>query len=729
MTRIQDRARARRLALREELRARYPKLLMKTALPAPVDRSAIVLGRNEGGGPVLLPEDIRLQHAHVIGTTGAGKTKFLEHCIQQDIASGRGVCVIDPHGNHPDSLYRSLLGWLDERGYTGRDSKETRQIHLIDPNASTHITGFDPLALPSSDYDPTVIADAALEALERVWGEEDTNTKPTLQRVLIATLTALCELKLTLAEARLLFDPDDRAGIRRWAIENLVDEEAREEFQWLHEIAAEPRGRQDFRVEVMGPRNRLGKLTRTESVRLMLGQRMPAINFRDALDEGHIILANLSGGPRASDKSCELLGRLLTRFLFFNAQRRQRPERPFFFYLDECQLYLSGDVSRMLAEARKYGVGVILAHQYLWQLEKAGEDILHAVRNATNLKAFFRIKDPIEAADHAETSIPLDLEMPLKASIRPTSVGVELVKLGSESATEQRASTESYAEAEAVSYANTISYLDSYASSKAHGTSDTEGESVSSAEGASAMSVMGTGTGVSATDMMTPDLSLFGNQPNLIGMSEGASSMAQSSQGTGSSSMSGRGTTKGFGRSSMFSETKGWAQGEAESHGHSSARIAGRGNSQGMAQTKGAHDAYRPVFQDLPASFHSKENMLYFAAQTLRSLTTGKAFINFVDANGMKAGLLTVAPVRSRAPEEFDELRARILDTSPSSARIEAARSHVADRRRGLMEEAEKLRSREPASPKGYRTKKTRVPKKVPTRSVARSSNRGEGSS
>jgi hypothetical protein len=251
--------------------------------------------------------------------------------------------------------------------------------------------------------------------------------------VLIATLTALCELKLTLAEARLLFDPDDRAGIRRWAIENLVDEEAREEFQWQHEIAGESRGRQDFRVEVMGPRNRLGKLTRTESVRLMLGQRMPAINFREVLDEGHIILVNLSGGPRASDMSCELLGRLLTRFLFFNAQRRQHPERPFFFYLDECQLYLSGDVSRMLAEARKYGVGVVLAHQYLWQLEKAGEDILHAVRNATNLKAFFRIKDAREAADHAETAIPLDLEMPVQASVRPTSVGVELVKLGSES--------------------------------------------------------------------------------------------------------------------------------------------------------------------------------------------------------------------------------------------------------------------------------------------------------
>jgi hypothetical protein len=716
MSKIGERAKARRTAVREELRARYPNLFPKPrpALPAPFDRSAIVLGKNQGGAPVLLPEQLRLQHAHVIGTTGAGKTKFLEHCIQQDIASGRGVCVVDPHGNHPDSLYRSLLGWLDERGYTDRNNKKSRPIHLIDPNASTHITGFDPLALPSSDYDPTVIADAALEALERVWGEEDTDTKPTLQRVLIATLTALCELKLTLSEARLLFDPHDRAGIRAWAIENLIDEEAREEFQWLHEIAAEPRGRQDFRVEVMGPRNRLGKLTRTASVRLMLGQRTPAINFREALDEGHIILANLSGGPRASDKSCELLGRLLTRFLFFNAQRRQHPERPFFFYLDECQLYLSGDVSRMLAEARKYGVGVILAHQFLWQLEKAGEDILHAVRNATNLKAFFRIKDPEEAADHAETSIPLDLETPLKASVRPTSVAVELVKLASESTTEQESRTESYAEAEGESYAKTLSYLDSYATSHAHGTSETDGESFSSADGASHMNLAGAGTGVSATEMMAPDSPLFGS-PALVGMSESASSMAHSSQGSGTSSMSGRATSKATGNVSMYAETTGWGRGEAEARGRSKARTVGRGDTRGTGQTHGAQDAYRPVFQELPSSFHSKENMLYFAGQTLRSLTTGKAFINFVDATGMKAGLLTVAPVQSRAPgaAEFEQLRARILDVSPSSARIDAARVHVADRRRTLIEEAEKLRSREPPSPKGYRTKKRRAPKKA----------------
>jgi hypothetical protein len=212
---------------------------------------------------------------------------------------------------------------------------------------------------------------------------------------------------------------------------------------------------------------------------------------------------------------------------------------------------------------------------------------------------------------------------------------------------------------------------------------------------------------------MTPDSSLLGG-PALVGMSEGASTMAHSSQGSGTSSMSGLATSKASGESSMRSEMTGSAQGEAEMRGESTARIAGRGSTHGAAQTHGAQEAYKPVFQELPASFHSKENMLYFAAQTLRALPTGKAFINFVDATGMKAALLTVAPVQSTAPgaAEFEELRTRILEASPSSARIEAARAHVADRRRALIDEAEKLRSREPPSPKGYRTKKKRAPAK-----------------
>src|SRR5688572_22102671 len=112
---IRERALAQRAAMRESLRAEYPTLFPNPQpVPAKVDHSAIVLGRNHAGAPIFLPERARLEHVHRIGTTGGGKTKFLEHCIRQDIANGSGVCVIDPHGDHPDSLYRSSLGWLDQ---------------------------------------------------------------------------------------------------------------------------------------------------------------------------------------------------------------------------------------------------------------------------------------------------------------------------------------------------------------------------------------------------------------------------------------------------------------------------------------------------------------------------------------------------------------------------------------------------------------------------------------
>src|SRR5439155_1957865 len=136
-------------------------------------------------------------HCLVTGTTGSGKTKYFEHTAWQDILDGRGVVYVDPHGNHPDSGYRSLLSRIDERGLT-----KTRTIHIIDPNAPGYITGIDPMASPSADYDHAVIADAVQQALERVWGEENMDHKPTMRRVLNTLLTALAELKLTLPDVR-----------------------------------------------------------------------------------------------------------------------------------------------------------------------------------------------------------------------------------------------------------------------------------------------------------------------------------------------------------------------------------------------------------------------------------------------------------------------------------------------------------------------------------------------
>jgi hypothetical protein len=308
-----------------------------TVRPA-FDRTAIVLGFNQDKVPVVLPEITRLQHAHVIGSIGSGKSSFLEHCIRQDILKGRGVCVVDPHGNHPDGLYRKLLTWLHAEGFTTGGRRE-RVIHLIDPNAPGYTAGFNPLALPTAATRPEVVSSVVLEAFERVWGDEDTHAKPTIRRVLKGTFTALAELGLTLAEAEFLYDPYDTHGVRQLILSKIKDRQARNVINDLHQIAIEDRTKRDFRAEVVGPINRIAEFVSNEAIRTIIGQTKRTLDIGAALDSGHIILANLADGDYVAAADAELLGRLLVRmFFFFAKSRRRNPITPYWLYLDECWL-------------------------------------------------------------------------------------------------------------------------------------------------------------------------------------------------------------------------------------------------------------------------------------------------------------------------------------------------------------------------------------------------------
>jgi hypothetical protein len=755
----------------------------------PYDPRSIVLGRNrQVGAPILLSERARLEHAHVIGTTGGGKTKFLEACIRQDIQAGRGVCVVDPHGDHPDSLYRSLLGWLHHHGYTA-GGENARPIHLIDPNASSHTVGFNPLARPDVETDLSVVAGVALEAFERVWGGEDTQTKPTIRRVLRATFVALAELGLTLSEAELLYDVDDPHGVRAWAAAHVRDPYARTELKRLHDLSCDPSMRRDFRVEVVGPINRIAEFVSAPAIRAIIGQSENVLDLREALDDGHIILVNLSGGRHVYERDADLLGRLLTRFLLFHAKRRHNPERPFFVYLDECHRYLSGDLENILAEVRKYGVGLVLAHQWLAQLEAQDENMLAAVRSATNLKAVFRLKDPEEAEDLAHMVVPLDLEMPVRALVKPTVIGHRLVRLRSESRGASIGATRSRAESIGQSEGETHSFTSSFSETSSYGTSVTESDSVSIgestsraassglgiadalsngvssssgvSEGVSHSAGSGTATGTSTGETMLPtEDGFFGtSDPTVVAVSHGESSMSHSSDtsGTNSAISSARGMSNGrsqshsrtsgatigsgtskarttgvsHGTSESHATTVGFSEGVAFSRGRSRANTTGVAESRGTTLTEGTQEAFEPLYEELPSAVHSKENMLYMAAQTLRNLTTGMAFINFVDATGMHPGLLRVPDVHSFAPEPavFDELRRHVLSHSVAATPEARAAERIRDREQRLLAAAKRAleppepqrpaeyrvqKSRpapEPKSPAGYRTKKERPAK------------------
>lgn len=646
MTNIKAKALAILAQRKAEVAAKFGQPRQHTEVAVP-DLSAIVLGRNELGRPLVLPAKPRLEHAHVIGTTGGGKTNFLEHCIRQDIQSGRGVCVVDPHGNHKDSVYRSLLAWLQE--HREKPWLKGRVVHLIDPNAPTHTVGFNPLERRSPDIDLSVIAGTTLEAFERVWGEEDTHSKPTIRRILTATFAALAELGLTLCEAELLFDPHDVHGIRALAARKVQDRYARRILGELHQLSLDDKSKRDFRAEVVGPLNRIAEFVRAKAIRNILGQTERTIDLRASMDEGDVILVNLSGGDRVYETDAELLGRLLTRFLFFHAKRREN-YRPFFFYLDECHRYLSGDVERMLAEVRKFGVGVVLSHQWQGQLGKADEPMREAVLNATNLKVVFRVKSVEEAEYLAHTVIPLDLEMPIAKLIQPKVVGSRRVIFASEA----------------------------HAEHEARGTARAEGTSSSWASTSGSSTVSGSALGDVVSETMGPAGGWMAT-PELLLTSASASTVASEAQ----------------------------ALSQSHSVGGSKSYVTGESIARGQSRISGWTEGLEPEFAPLPGGVHSKENVLYFAAQTLRSLKTGQGFVNFVGQNGMQAALCAVPPVHTTtlSDDAFAALRQRMLEESPSAIAADRAAECVAEREQRLIAEAAEARRPRTPGPKSSRTK------------------------
>jgi hypothetical protein len=593
-------------------------------------------------------------------------------------------------------------------------------VHLIDPSNGTHTVGFNPLARgPNTDL--SVISGVALEAFSRAWGGEDTTGKPTIERMLGATFSALAELNLSLVEAPMLLDRADAHGLRRHAIATVQDRFTRDVLQHLDELSHDDRRRQDFDIEVIGPINRLARFLRPTATASMVGQTENGLDFRRAFDEGHIILCNLSGSDRIYERDADLLGRLVTRFAFFHAKRRENPRRPFFIYMDECHRYLSGDLENILAESRKYGIGAILATQWLQQLRKESENMLAAVLNATNVKVVFRAKDPKEAEQLAEMVVPFNLEIPVRSLVKPAVVGYRRIRLANESSSEQRSTTRSRSETQGESDTHSVTVGGSRGVTDTESTSEAESESESIGGGTSRSRSSGSAAGRSENEDLDPNGSVFG--PLVTGMSRGRDASASNSESTGSSANYNRGTTatRTSGSSRAISDSANWS--ESASHSTQRSTSIGESDTEGVSQSHGSAEALEAVLADLPSAVHSRDNVRYMAGQLVRSLPTGRALVNYVGKGGMVSALLKVPLVSEDTvdPAAFDRLRTEVLSGSSSAISAARAADLVAMRERSLLRSCKALEEPEPAS---FRTK---APPIVPghDRSTPAASGRG----
>lgn len=309
----------------------------------------------------------RRAHLQVIGKTGTGKSTLLETLILRDLMSERGFALLDPHG---DLIERILEILPEER------KKDVIYFNVPD---GTRPVGFNPLEHIAPEK-RALAASSLLEVFQKIWID---SWGPRLEHILRNAILALLDYPgSTLADIlRLLDDP----GFRKTVMAHVYNPQVRQ--FWLREYEAYPAR---FRAEAIAPlQNKVGAFITNPLLHQILTQHQSAFDLRSVMDEGKILLVNLAKGKIGEDTSALLGALLVSRINMAALSRSDIPEeerRDFSVYLDEFPTFTTLSLANMLSELRKYRVGLVLAHQYLSQLDPKVRDAI--LGNVGTLIAF-----------------------------------------------------------------------------------------------------------------------------------------------------------------------------------------------------------------------------------------------------------------------------------------------------------------------------------------------------
>jgi hypothetical protein len=340
-----------------------------------LDGDTVYLGNRRtwnGEQPFGFSVSDRRQHVYTIGKTGTGKTTLLRNMIVQDILAGRGVGVLDPHGDLAEDLLNEIPPWRAD------------DLVYFDPADYDYPIGLNLLRSSVPPERRHLVSSGIVGAFKSIWRD---SWGPRLEYVLAATVAALseCQDVTILGIQRMLVDPLYRA----WVVRQVRDPMVRS--FWLGEFAGYDRR---LVAEIIAPiQNKVGQLLMAAPMRNVLGQVRSKFDARFMMDDRRIFIANLSKGRLGADKS-NLLGALLvTEFQLAAMSRTDVPEREredFFLYVDEFQNFTTDSFASILAEARKYRLCLTLGHQYIAQLPDVLRD---AVFGNVGSIVSFRVSD------------------------------------------------------------------------------------------------------------------------------------------------------------------------------------------------------------------------------------------------------------------------------------------------------------------------------------------------
>jgi hypothetical protein len=281
-----------------------------------------------------------------------GKTTLLQNLIISDIAAGRGLTLIDPHGDLVEAVLRCI------------PSRRTNDVILFDAGDREYPLSYNPFAHGRPDQ-RGLVASGIVSAFKKLYGN---SWGPRLEHILRNSLLAILEVPGTslLSLQRLLGD----AHYRKAIIDRLDDPVVR--VFWQHEFAG---WKPQYQAEAIAPiQNKVGQFLSLPVVRAIVGQARTSLDLRRVMDEGRVLLVNLSKGRIGEDAST-LLGALLVTGTQLAAMGRadvpEEERHDFSLFVDEFQNFASDSFATILSEARKYRLSLTVANQYLAQMEEA----------------------------------------------------------------------------------------------------------------------------------------------------------------------------------------------------------------------------------------------------------------------------------------------------------------------------------------------------------------------
>jgi len=376
----------------------FPRHFANPSVQLPAE--GLRLGSAQIGGfeyPVHMTQADRSRHMYVLGATGTGKSTLLYNLIRQDMEAGHGLAMVDPHGD----LFEQVLAAVPP--------ERLDDVIIIDPEDDALMVGLNPFDFGAARDVLRVnrVINDLLDIFEELYDMKSVGGPGFEQYFRNSCLLASTA------------DPDNpQAGLPRGAptlltvLEVLRDKSFREhllehcsnsflgadvggEVRGFFKSAQATTGEHQFINWVPYVTNKLTRFTNNPLLRRMLCSPVRTLNFRQVMDERRILLVKLNKG-RLGEQDTRMLGMLITKYLFQAALSRSdvspTARTPFYYYLDEFQNFLTPDVPELLAEARKFALHLVLAHQTLAQLKtRHSGKVMEAILGNVATKLVFRV--------------------------------------------------------------------------------------------------------------------------------------------------------------------------------------------------------------------------------------------------------------------------------------------------------------------------------------------------